>query len=311
MRVLRGLAPKVPVSDASVATVGNFDGVHRGHLKLLSKLMQHSKRSGLESVVVTFEPLPREYFGRERAPSRLTRLRERLELLGDAGIDKVWLMPFSAQLAMYSAAEFVQRILVDGLHLTYLLVGDDFRFGAERKGDYRLLQESGAQHGFEVEAMDTHMLGDQRISSTAIRNALFEGRFADARELLGRPFTMQGRVVHGGKLGRKLGFPTANIRPGRRITPLHGIYAVWVSGVAGEKRVASVASIGTRPTVTGSDEVLLEVHLFDFEGDLYGSRLEVEFVKKLRDEEKFSTIDALVDQMHLDAAQAREILEKQ
>jgi riboflavin kinase/FMN adenylyltransferase len=259
---------------------------------------------------VTFEPLPQAFFRPENAPARLASVYQKLERLTDAGADLCWMMRFDNELAKLSPVDFVKQVLVEGLSARYIVVGEDFRFGHKRAGDLEQLTKLGRQYDFDVEAMPA-VLGDgERISSTAIRQALAAGDFAQAGKILGRPYEMQGHVVRGQQLGRTLGFPTANLRVPVLPSPVNGIFAVYArDGDRDESKPwrAGVASLGWRPTVGGKD-LLLEVHLFDFTGDLYGRRLRVEFVAKLRDELHFSNVDEMVDQMKLDAQQARQIL---
>ncbi|MEO8461065.1 MAG: bifunctional riboflavin kinase/FAD synthetase, partial [Dokdonella sp.] len=295
----------------SVVAIGAFDGVHRGHQAVLARVCERAQASGLTPVVISFEPLPREYFGHAKDLPRLTNVREKLERFAKQGIEKVLLLRFNAALATMSAEDFVARVLVERCAAREVLVGEDFRFGARRAGDLALLERMGEQYGFVARTIPVFSAANadgngQRISSSSIRSALANSEFARAAEQLGRMFSMGGHVVHGAKLGRKLGFPTANIPLRRRVPPVAGIFAVRVLGAAVQV-LPGVASLGTRPTVAGTER-LLEAHLFDFDGDLYGQRIEVEFVAKLRDEEKFADLDALVWQMQRDAEQARAIL---
>lgn len=290
----------------SVVCIGAFDGVHLGHQRLLAQVRQRADALGVEAVAVSFEPLPREFFQRSGPIARLTSARQKFERLRDAGMDRVGLLRFDRRLAETSAEDFVQRLLVERLATREIWIGPDFRFGHGRRGDLALLQQLGALHGFSAHAVTGAGHDAERISSSRIRSALQSGDLQSARAMLGRDFSISGRVVHGLKLGRTLGYPTANLPLGRRLPPVHGIYAVRVSG-AGLKDWPSVASLGTRPTIAGR-ELLLEAHLFDFNGDLYGQRLDVAFVGKLRDEVKFDGLDALVVQMNIDAEQARAML---
>lgn len=302
MRVLRGYSRSVPAP--TVLTIGNFDGVHRGHLALLDRLQVIAAEQGLMPAVLTFEPHPREFFTPELAPPRLCILREKIELLEAAGIEAAMICPFDAELANLPAEDFIQRILVEALRVKHLIIGDDFRFGAKRRGDFALLCAAGKTYGFTVEAMGTQRLGETRISSSAVREALEAGDMERATKLLGRPYIIDGRVVHGEKLGRRLGFATANIYVRHHPMPMTGVFAVEVTGVRG-MLLTGVANLGTRPTVDGTKS-LLEVHLFDFGRFIYGAHLSVRFKHKLRDEMKFSDIDALKAQITLDAEAARE-----
>ena len=295
------LAPR-----GSVVCIGAFDGVHLGHRAVLARVREQARELNLASVVTSFEPLPREFFAHGRPVPRLSSLREKVEQFGDAGIERVLLLRFNATLAAMAAQEFVERVLVERLNAREVWVGEGFRFGHARGGDMALLERLGREHGFSANALTPVVLEGERISSSAIRDALAGGSFDLAARWLGRAFSIGGHVVRGQQLGRKLGYPTANVRLGRRISPVFGIFAVRVFGV-GDAARPGVASLGVRPTVNGK-EPLLEAHLFDFDGDLYGKRIQVEFVEKLRDEEKFSDLDAMVKQIDRDAAQARKIL---
>ena len=281
-------------------TIGNFDGVHRGHRALIDRVIAKASEFNLTSCVLTFEPHPREFFAPQSAPARITRLRDKLELLAAAGVQRVHVARFDARLAKLSAERFIADILVRGLGVRWLMVGRDFRFGAGRAGDFATLQ----QGGFELEAMPDVVFEGKRVSSSAVRTALAAGDLRGAEVLLGHPYTISGRVAHGAKLGRGLGFPTANIVL-RRAPPLSGIFAVEVEGLA-EGRKPGVASLGRRPTVNPVPVPLLEVHLFDFERELYGEHIRVRFLKKLRDEEKYDGLPALRDAIARDARQARE-----
>lgn len=311
MRLIRGLHNLRPTDRGCVATIGNFDGVHLGHRAVFQRLQAQGRKLGLPATVITFEPQPMEFFAPESAPARLTRLREKLCAIEDCGIDRVMLLEFGSRLAGMGARDFVQRLLLDGLGVQFLLVGDDFRFGRGREGDYALLHAMGQAGradgvGFEVEDLHTITHGAERISSTRVREALGRGDLDYVRHLLGRPYRMQGRVTHGAKRGRTIGFPTANINLHRRFSPVRGVYAVSVCGLGPTPR-PGVANVGTRPTVNGKD-YRLEVHLFDFAEDIYGRHLEVEFRLKLRDEQRFESFDALKAQIQLDAQVAREYL---
>jgi riboflavin kinase / FMN adenylyltransferase len=285
-------------------TIGNFDGVHRGHRALIRRVTAKARELDLTACVLTFEPHPREFFAGEAAPARISRLRDKLELIGAAGIDRVHVARFDARFAALPAPRFIEEVLVRGLATRWLLVGLDFRFGAQRTGDYATLESAGARHGFEVESMPDVLHAGLRVSSSAVRAALKAGDLAAAERLLGHPYTISGRVAHGAKLGRGLGFPTANIVL-RRPPPLAGIFAVEVDGLADGMR-SGVASIGRRPTVNPVPLPLLEVHLFDWDGDLYGAHLRVRFLKKLRDERKYDGIEALKQAIARDAREARE-----
>ncbi len=294
------LAPR-----GSVVCIGAFDGVHRGHRYVLDHVCRRAAELNLDPAAISFEPVPREFFARGGL-ARLSSARDKIEQLFDAGMSRLLMLRFNAALASMSAEDFVKHVLVDRLGAREVLVGQDFRFGHARRGDVALLQRLGAEHGFVARELSPLAAQGERVSSSAIRELLAHSRFGAAAALLGRAFAIGGKVVHGQQLGRQLGYPTANIRLGRRKAPLQGIFAVRVSG-AGLVSHPSVASLGMRPTVAGK-EPLLEAHLFDFDGDLYGQRIEVEFVAKLRDEEKFPDLPSMVRQIDSDAASARRIL---
>lgn len=303
MQLVRGLHNLLPLSQGCVATIGNFDGVHRGHQAILARLRERAIELGVPSCVVIFEPQPREFFGPDTAPARLTRLREKLELLAGQGVDLVLCLAFNRRLRELSAAEFVRQVLVDGLGVKHLEVGDDFRFGCDRSGDFAFLVQAGEQQGFSVEAALTVELDADRVSSTRVRQALQAGELELAERLLGRPFALTGRVLHGQKLARQLGTPTANVQLKRRQPPLRGVFLV--SALVDGRRYRGVANIGQRPTVAGDGRPHLEVHLLDFAGDLYGRRLTVIFHHKLRDEQRFASLEALKVAIDADVAAAR------
>ncbi len=303
MRVFRGIPARADVPIA--LTIGNFDGVHLGHRAMIARLTEVARRQGLPVAVMTFEPQPQEFFAPDQAPARLTSLHEKLEILRDCGADRVYVCRFDYAFAQLAANEFVSRILHDGLAVRWLLVGDDFRFGARRSGDFTLLKALASRSGFEVEAMTSVVAAGERVSSTAIRGRLEKGDLSGAQQLLGRPYSITGRVVHGDKLGTKIGYPTANVQLKRPKAPLSGIFVVEVDGL-GPEPLSGVASLGVRPTVKERGRPTLEVHLFEFDGRIYGRRVGVRFLKKLRDEQKFAGIDALVAQMDRDAAAARD-----
>ncbi len=288
-------------------TVGNFDGVHRGHQAMLARLRAKASELGLESCVLTFEPHPREFFAPQAAPARLTRLAAKLAVLRDAGVDRVHVARFDAKFAAQTPEAFARDFLVGRLGCAWLLVGRDFRYGAKRSGDFAQLETAAARYGFELEAMPEVKSEGQRISSSAVRDALARGDLEAAAGLLGRPYSIAGRVVHGDKLGRELGYATANIRLPHS-PPLAGIFVVETLGVPQSpgKPWPSVASIGVRPTVKEDAVPLLEAHLFGFDGNLYGRRLEVKFLHKLRDEAKFPDLETLKDAIDRDAADARQ-----
>ena len=290
----------------SVVCIGAFDGVHCGHRALLGRVRERADALGVQAIAVSFEPIPREYFARSTPVPRLDNVRGKIQQIRDSAMDKLLLMRFNAALTAMPAEAFVEQILINRLEAQEIWVGADFRFGHGRQGDIGLLREMGQSHRFRAEVFSEFTLDDVRVRSSAIRDLLAAGEFEIAARLLGRPFRIGGHVVYGQQLGRKLGYPTANIRLGRRTSPINGIFAVRVHGVSAGA-LPGVASLGVRPTVNGV-EPLLEAHLFDFDGDLYGRRIDVEFVAKLRDEEKFSTLEAMVEQIDLDAAEARQLL---
>src|SRR5262245_17286995 len=304
--VTRGLTPR-GLPPAAV-TIGNFDGVHRGHQAMLARVIAAARGGGLAPSVLTFEPHPREFFTPAAAPTRLTSLREKLELLAAHGVDHVHVQRFSRAFAALAPEAFVEHALVGLLAARWVLVGDDFRYGAKRAGDFASLAASAGRHGFELEGMPTVTNGGTRVSSSAVRDALARGELGRARELLGRPYSISGRVVHGTKLGRALGFATANVQLKHNRPPLGGIFAVRVRGVGAGSPRDGVASLGVRPTVHVDGRPVLEVHLFDFAGDLYGAHLRVEFLAKIRDEERYADLDTLKAQIARDCDAARALL---
>jgi len=305
MRVCRTISARSPSPVA--LTIGNFDGVHRGHQAMLARLKAQARALGLPACVLTFEPHPLELFAPQTAPTRLTSLREKLELLATQGIERVHVSRFTRAYASGSPQDFIERVLINGLGMRWLLIGDDFRFGARRAGDFSLLQEASRTHGFGLEAMPTIEQKGVRVSSSAVRAALAAGRLAEAEALLGRPYSISGRVVHGDKLGRQIGFPTANVQLRHNRPPLSGIFAVRTVDARGQVRNGA-ASLGLRPTVDHSGRAKLEVHLFDFAGDLYGQHLRLDFLHKIRDEKKFPDLGALKAGIAEDCDIARELL---
>ena len=301
MRVFRGFSRPVPGPTA--LAIGNFDGVHRGHAALLSRLVDAADGAGLPATILTFEPHPREFFAPASAPARLTTLREKLELLSDAGVAQVMVCRFNADFAALSAQQFVETVLLNGLRTRHLIIGDDFRFGKGRAGDFAMLQAAGERSSFTVEAMGSVTLDGGRVSSSSVRQALAAGDMEQAAALLGRPYVIDGSVRHGEKVGRQLGFATANIRIKHNPLPMSGVFAVEVSGIDGQL-LPGVANLGIRPTL-GGIKPILEVHLFDFDRDIYGAHLSVRFVHKLRNEQRFPNLDALKTQIALDAVAAR------
>lgn len=288
-----------------VLAIGNFDGVHLGHRALLERLTATARQHGLPAAVMTFEPHPRELFAPEQAPARLTSLREKLALLEGCGIDEVFLLHFSRKLAGLTAAEFVERILVRGLGVRHLIIGDDFRFGKGRAGDFAMLEAAGRAQGFGVEAMHTIEIGGERVSSSAVRDALGAGDLEHAARLLGRPYCISGRVVHGDKIGRRLGWPTANIQLKRKRVALAGVFAATVSGLD-KRHLPGAASLGVRPTLGAGLRPVLEVHLFDFDQEIYGAHVTVHLLHKLRDEAKYDSFEALTAQIARDVQVTQE-----
>ena len=307
MKVFRGL-PNDAARAPCALTIGNFDGVHRGHQALLARVRAAADQLGLEAAVMTFEPHPREYFAQRsgdlsRAPARIANLRDKLGDLGEAGIDRVIVEHFNEHFASITPQDFIERVLVDGLHVKWLMVGDDFCFGAKRAGNVAMLEEAGKRYGFQVETLPTVREGDQRISSSAVRATLAAGDLRATGALLGHPYAISGHVIHGQKLGRTLGFPTLNLRVMHR-PALQGIFVVQVHGLA-ETPLPAVASLGVRPTVEDAGRMLLEVHVFDYDRPCYGKLVRVEFLEKLRDEEKYVDLDTLTAAIDRDAIQAR------
>jgi len=305
MELIRGAHNLRPGHRGCVATIGNFDGVHLGHQAVLGQLAEKADDLGLPGVVIIFEPQPMEYFAPDKAAARLSRFREKIHALRRYSVDRVLVLRFDQQFAALSASEFIEQVLVQGLDVRYLVVGDDFHFGHGRSGNFDLLCEAGRQHDFEVVNMHTFYINDERVSSTRIREALLVGKLHEAEQLLGRPYRMSGRVAHGHKRGRSINYPTANIHLHRHTTPIMGVYAVEMFGIAGEP-LAGVANIGSRPTVDGT-RTLLEVHLFNFDRDIYGCHVDIQFVEKIRDEQRFDSFEQLREQIDKDAEQARRI----
>ncbi|HVW69175.1 MAG TPA: bifunctional riboflavin kinase/FAD synthetase [Steroidobacteraceae bacterium] len=305
MELIRGLVNLQDRQRGCVVTIGTYDGIHLGHQALLRRVSEHAARLSAPTVLLTFEPTPREFLSPEAPPARLTSLRERCRVLAGMSLDYLLLLRFGEGLRNLSGEAFAQ-LLAQGLGARTVVVGHDFRFGCHGEATAPMLVKAGRRLGFSVDVVPPVLVEGERVSSSALRDALERGEFELVQRRLGRPYSMRGRVVPGQRLGRNLGFPTANLRIERRRAPLKGIYAVRVHGIEAGP-LAAVASLGTRPTV-GGVHTLLEVHVFDFAADLYGRELEVEFVRKLRDEEHFPTLDALVEQIHRDAAEARRIL---
>jgi riboflavin kinase/FMN adenylyltransferase len=302
MRLTRGIP--AAAAGPTALTIGNFDGVHLGHQAMLAELKRAAGRLGVPSCVLTFEPHPREFFAPDKAPTRLTSLREKLELLAGCGVERAHLCRFDYRFAQITAEDFIERIIVRGLGARWLLAGDDFRFGARRAGDLTMLKRSGPRLGMEVSALASFMQDGERVSSTAVRRALAAGELTRAERLLGRPYSISGRVVRGDGLGRKLGFPTANVQMKHNRPPLTGIFAVRLHGAAAAP-LGGVASLGVRPTVKQQGAPVLEVHALDYDGDLYRRHVRVEFLRKFRDEEKYADFAALTRRIALDVENAK------
>lgn len=304
MKIVRGFHNLMPDTKGCVVTIGNFDGVHLGHRMLLERLFEKSEELNLPSALITFEPQPREFFAGEKVPARLSRFREKVMLLQNTELERLICLPFNEKTQNAPAEWFTEDFLFKALNTQYLLVGDDFRFGKGREGDFELLEKTGSEKGFEVERAKTLEYQGERVSSSRVRMALSDGDFDLAEALLGRPYFIMGRVVYGRQLGRQLGVPTANIRLQRYRSALEGVYSVSVDGL-GESPMPGIANIGIRPTV-GGKEPLLEVHLFDYSRDIYGSLISVTFHNKIRDEQQFSSIDELKNQIEKDIAHSRD-----
>ncbi|AWB68543.1 bifunctional riboflavin kinase/FAD synthetase [Saccharobesus litoralis] len=305
MELLRNIKSVTAAHHGCVLTIGNFDGVHKGHNAVLAQVIKQAQILGLPSAVMVFEPQPAEVFRPKTAPARLTRWRDKYRLLQAAGIDRLLCLRFSNEFASLTAQAFIEDWLVQKLGVKYLVVGDDFRFGKGRQGSFSTLKQAGERFGFTVVDTASLRLGTQRISSTLIRQAIEQSDFERANTLLGRQYTISGKVVHGDKKGRTIGFPTVNILLRRCVSPVSGVYAVQV--MFDGKTYAGVANAGTRPTVNGTRQQL-EVHLFNFNGDLYGKELHVAFKQKIRDEQTFASFQALKQQIELDAQQAKSLL---
>ncbi|MCU7938977.1 MAG: bifunctional riboflavin kinase/FAD synthetase [gamma proteobacterium symbiont of Bathyaustriella thionipta] len=323
MEIIRGLHNLSRQKQGCVATIGNFDGVHSGHQHILAQLAEKAQASQLPSIVITFEPQPQEFFVPQRSPARLTRFRDKAEVIADCGIDKLLVIHFNESFSQLSAEHFVQQILVDKLGIRYLQVGDDFQFGKGRSGSFATLLESGKEFDFDVENTPTFSLDNERVSSTCIRQALETGNMELTRQLLNRPYWMSGHIQHGAKRGRTIGFPTANVPLHRETPAVSGVFAVRLWGKdlgicketiehandASRQGINGIANIGYRPTVDGQ-KGLLEVHLFDFKGDLYGKLVHVDFLHKIRDEMKFDSFEILKEQILKDVVEANAYFSK-
>lgn len=313
MKVFRGLPNAASRAPCALA-IGNFDGVHRGHQTLLAHLRQAATELGLEAAVMTFEPHPRAFFARlagdpNKAPTRIANLRDNMTSLQNAGVDRVIVEHFNAHFAALTPQQFIEQVLVEGLHVKWLMVGEDFCFGAKRAGNIDTLEQAGRQYGFQVVTLPAVENKGVRISSSAVRSALAGGDFGAAAELLGHSYRISGHVVHGQKLGRTIGFPTLNLRIAHNRPAVSGIFVVQVHGLA-EQPLPAVASLGVRPTVDDSGRVLLETHIFNYSGNAYGKIVQIEFLQKLRDEAKYADLDSLTAAIHEDARQAMDWFEQ-
>ncbi|MCK5829218.1 MAG: bifunctional riboflavin kinase/FAD synthetase [Methylococcales bacterium] len=305
MHLIRGLTHLKPLKDGCVLSIGNFDGVHTGHKKVIDKLSAQGKLMNLPVVLMVFEPQPLEFFLGENAPSRLMRLREKIIQFRALPIDKVLIVKFNQSMANYVAEDFITNYLVRRLNVKHLIVGDDFHFGKARCGNFAMLKEKGKLFGFEVEDTNSYFMDNHRVSSTLIRDALGDGDLPKAKLLLGRDYSVCGRVAHGNKRGRTIGFPTANIQMFRKNTPIAGVFAVTMTGI-NDKEIQGVANVGTRPTVDGGQKVILETHLFDFNKDIYGHYVDVHFKQKIRNEIRFNSLDELKIQIEKDIMTAKQ-----
>jgi riboflavin kinase/FMN adenylyltransferase len=294
------------VAGGSVATIGSFDGLHLGHQKLLQHVLDEARNRSVPSIVMSFEPTPKEFFSQTSPPARLMRFREKFAALADFGVDIFYCPRFDDAMKDIAADTFIRQILVHAMNIKHLVIGDDFRFAQDRAGHLKTLQRAGRALSFSVAEMSSVICEGERVSSTAIRDALWQGDLESAGRLLGRHYRMSGKVIEGSRLGRILGYPTANVNLNRRQSAVMGIFAVRVSGMDWGP-LDAVASVGTRPTFDGTKPIL-EVHIFDFDKDIYGDYIDVDFIARLRSEEKFDDVNELIKQMHQDSAQARKIL---
>jgi riboflavin kinase/FMN adenylyltransferase len=304
MQLIRGIKQLQTISQGCVLTIGNFDGVHTGHDVVINKLAEKGKLLNLPVVVMVFEPQPLEFFLKGNAPARLTRLREKIGHLNQLSVDDLLMVNFNQQFADLDPEYFIKEILVNRLNVKYLVVGDDFHFGKSRRGNFALLQEAGKQFDFQVTDTASYLVKGHRVSSTQIRDALSNGDLVKAKQMLGRDYSICGKVIHGNQLGREIGFPTANIQMLRKNTAIEGVFAVTMTGLNGVEAYG-VANVGTRPTVNGGTKVILETHLFDFDQDIYGKQVEVHFKHKIRSEMCFESLDNLKRQIQVDTAQAK------
>jgi riboflavin kinase/FMN adenylyltransferase len=307
MLLIRGLSHLEPLKNGCVLTIGNFDGLHLGHEAVIEKLAERGKVLGLPVVAMTFEPQPLEFFLGENAPSRLMRLREKVIRFAKLPVDELLIVRFNQYLADYDAEQFIEDFLINKLNVKHLVVGDDFHFGKARRGNFAMLKDKGKIFGFDVEDTGSYQIAGLRVSSTLIRDALGSGNLALAEKMLGRCYSVCGRVSHGDKRGRTIGYPTANILMFRKNTPVSGVFAVTMTGID-DREFEGVANVGTRPTVDGGSKVILEVYLFDFDKEIYGRYVEVHFKQKIRDEMRFQSLDELKAQIVKDVAEAKAAL---
>lgn len=305
MQLIRGIHNIRPSDSGCVLTIGNFDGVHLGHRRVISALVEKARALNTVAAVMVFEPQPQELFSPDTAPARLTRLRDKYKLLQELGVERLICVNFDRAFASQSAEYFIEHLLVERLGIKQLIIGDDFRFGKNRRGDFTMLKAAGENFGFEVADTASFKLSMCRISSTEVRQALERNDLTTAEQMLGRPYSIIGRVFHGDKRGRQLGFPTANVMLKRRVSPISGVYTVKIK--LADKSFYGVANVGSRPTVSGIRQQL-EVHIFDFNQQIYGQIIEVVLLKKLRDEMKFASLDALTNQIAVDSEQAKHYL---
>ncbi|MGZ5049469.1 MAG: bifunctional riboflavin kinase/FAD synthetase [Methylobacter sp.] len=307
MRLIRGLSHLEPLSNGCVLTIGNFDGLHLGHKAVIKKLAERGAALALPVVAMTFEPQPLEYFLGENAPSRLMRLREKVIRFSKLPVDDLLILRFNQRFADYDAEQFIEEVLVKKLNIKHLVIGDDFHFGKARRGNFAMLKDKGKVFGFDVEDTGSYQIDGLRVSSTLIRDALGSGDLALAEKLLGYCYSVCGRVAHGDKRGRTIGYPTANIQMFRKNTPVNGVFAITMTGIDGQE-FEGVANVGTRPTVDGGSKVILEAHLFDFNKEIYGRYVEVHFKQKIRDEMRFQSLDELKAQIVKDVVDAKAVL---
>lgn len=305
MQLIRGITHLEPLSNGCVLSIGNFDGVHLGHRKVIEKLVARGKHLNLPVVLMVFEPQPLEFFLGDNAPSRLMRLREKVIQFQSLPIDKLLVIKFNTLIANYEAEQFVQDYLVNKLRIKHLIIGDDFHFGKARRGNFSMLKDMGKKLGFDVENTHSFNMDEHRVSSTLIRDALGEGNLKHAKSMLGHDYSICGRVTHGDKRGRTIGFPTANIQMFRKNTPISGVFAVTMSGIE-KTEIMGIANVGTRPTVDGNQTVILETHLFDFNRNIYGKYVEIHFKQKIREEVRFPSLNALKLQIEKDILKTKQ-----